>query len=143
MVSGKHDQWTADRITERQNPPANPFTSLERPKTQRKKHKSLYFQHLPINHFFIISNFTIITKSNQRFLYFPHDAYDLFRILSLIYIVLMGEGYKLRFRFGISKIPVLNNAFLPLIYIITWILGVLMTRSVRLLRGTHIFVPAC
>lgn len=27
--------------------------------------------------------------------------------------------------------------------VVTWILGVLMTRSVRLLRGTHIFVPAC
>ena len=79
-------------------------------------------------HCFSISKFIIVCKNNKRMTTFLRSYQHILRIVYIIPVILMSEGYKRCCCTAVGKIPVSGQTFFTIVYINRY--SILLTNSI-------------
>ena len=106
-----------DSRSYRENSPPNKTVFPKASQFQRSQKQTFHLKKPVGCHCFSISKFIIVCKNNKRMATFLRSCQHILRVVYIIPVILMSEGYKRCCCTAVGKIPVSGQTFFTIVYI--------------------------
>ena len=130
----KGDCRATDSRSYGENSPPNKTVFPKDSQFQRSQKQTFYLKKPVSCHRFSISKFIIVCKNNKRMMTFLRSCQYILRVVYIISVILMSEGYKRCCCTAIGKIPISGKTFFTVVYMNRY--SILLTNSIYILIGS-------